>query len=83
MSGSDEIKNINWKHGDPVPNYADRKLLAEIITQEYFPVSARTLREWPLVALRPNKRVVYDVKEALAYVEERLATCPSYRQSKG
>lgn len=64
-----------------LPSYADRVTLAQIITDRLFPVSARTLRTWPLVAYRPNKRVVYRVDEALAYAADKLKTGPCYKQN--
>ena len=64
-----------------LPSYADRVTLARIITDHFFPVSARTLRTWPLVAYRPNKRVVYNVDDALAYAAHKLETAPCYKQN--
>ena len=82
MSGQMKSETAAWKPVDPVPHYADRVTLAQIITHKFFPVSPRTLRDWPLTALRPNGRVVYEVKEALSLAEDKLATCPRYRQSE-
>lgn len=78
MSSLTKRETAAWKPGNPVPHYADRVTPAQIITHKFFPVSPRTLRDWPLTALRPNKRVVYDVKEALSHAEDKLATCARY-----
>ncbi len=72
--------NIAWAPGDPLPMNADRATLARIISHHCFPVAARTLRKWPLVAIRPNKRVVYRVEDALEYAHERLKSAPTYKQ---
>ncbi|KAE9627826.1 hypothetical protein [Parasedimentitalea maritima] len=64
-----------------LPEYADRIELARIITEIYFPVSARTLRTWPLTVCRPSKRALHKTQEALDYAEHKLATAPRYRQN--
>lgn len=72
--------SLDWTPGGPLPKYADRGTLAQIISFHCFPVSARTLRDWPLVARRPNKRVIYDVTDALKYAEGLIDAAPAYKQ---
>ncbi|WP_138473294.1 hypothetical protein [Poseidonocella sp. HB161398] len=73
---------ILWSPGAPHPKYADRKTLAIIISHECFPVAPRTLRDWPLVAIRPGKRVIYDVQAALSYARALISAAPTYKQGK-
>ena len=72
-----------WSPGQPLPIYADRKTLAAIITHNFFPINHRTLERWPLTARRPNKAVVYHVKEALEYAERQLESACAYKQAWG
>lgn len=80
MTSSTPLDSMPWTPGAPLPLYADRATLSRIISHLYFPVAPRTLREWPLEAMTPNKRVVYNVSDALAYAQARLSTSPRYRQ---
>ncbi len=80
MSSPDTPTTINWTPGNQLPVYADRENLARIISHHCFPVAPRTLRQWPLVAIRPNKRVVYRVEDALEHAHARLKSAPTYKQ---
>jgi hypothetical protein len=66
--------------GAKLPEYADRNTLANIISSRFFPVTARTIRTWPLTVSHPNKKAVHPVAEALAYAEKKLKSSPSYKQ---
>ena len=72
-----------WSPDLPLPCYADRKTLAAIITHHFFPVSHRTLERWPLIARKPNKAVIYEVKPALEYAEQQLNNAYAYKQNGG
>ena len=74
-------QEIKWQPGQPLPHNADRKTLAAIITHTCFPISHRTIERWPLTARKPNKAVVYNVKEALQYAESQLASAYAYKQA--
>ena len=76
------FKSSNWEPGKPLPKYADRKILAAIITHYRFPISPRTLQTWPLTARHPNRAVVYDVNEAFEYAQSKLDLAPCYKQGK-
>ena len=48
---------------DVWPEFLDRHEAARYVTQRYFRVSARTVREWPLTSFRPAKRTVHRREE--------------------
>ena len=66
--------------GATLPEYADRGTLAQIITRRYFPISARTIRTWPLAVWHPNKKAVHKVSEALEYAERKMREASAVRQ---
>lgn len=68
-------KAITWKPGQPLPRYANRKTVAEIISHHYFPISPRTLQNqelWPLTYYKPNRAVVIEVAEAMAVAKDKM-----------
>lgn len=80
MTIPDRTLNPLCTCGAHLPEYADRHTLAAMITKRYFPVTARTIRTWPLTVSHPNKKAVHPVAEALAYAEHKLKSAPSYKQ---
>lgn len=68
---------------DQLPEYADRRTLAGIISKRYFPVTARTIRTWPLTVWHPNKKAVHNVREALEYAERKLKAAACFKQAEG
>ncbi len=70
------------KCGATLPEYADRQNLAAIISARFFPVTARTIRTWPLDVWHPNKKAVHRVDEALAYAEKKMKDAPASRQGR-
>lgn len=72
---------FEWTAEKPLPIYADRRTCAAIVTHFFFPVMPRTIATWPLVAKRPNRTVVYEVDELMAYAAKRLNEAYSYRQA--
>ena len=70
-----------WKEDRPLPKFADRDTCATIVSHFFFPVKPRTIATWPLVARRPNRCVVYDVSELLAYAQKRFNEAYSYKQA--
>lgn len=66
--------------GATLPEFADRAKLAAIITARYFPISARTIRTWPLAVWHPNKKAVHKVSEALEYAEKKMQATEPIRQ---
>lgn len=73
-------KRAVCKCGELLPEYADRATLAEIISKRLFPVTARTIRSWPLNVKHPNKKAVHNVREALDFAAKKLASSPGYKQ---
>lgn len=74
-------KNKHWHDDKTLPKFADRDTCAAIVTHFFFPVKPRTLATWPLVARRPNRCVVYEVSELMAYAEKRFKEAYSYKQA--
>jgi hypothetical protein len=66
-----------------MPNNADRKTLAAIISFELFPVSPRTMERWPLVVRRVNGRAIAKTSDALTIAENKLAKARSYKLGSG
>ncbi len=69
--------------GAELPEYADRQTLANIITKRLFPVTARTIRTWPLTVWHPNKKAVHNVQEALEHAEQKMKTANCFKQAEG
>ena len=74
-------KNKHWHDDKALPKFADRETCAAIVSHFFFPVKPRTLATWPLVARRPNRCVVYEVSELMAYAEKRFNEAYSYKQA--
>lgn len=72
--------STSWLPGTPLPRFADKATLAAIITHNFFPIRPRSLERWPLTARRPNKAVVYDVEEAMAFAQNKLNQAYAYKQ---
>lgn len=70
-----------WQEDRPLPKFADRETCAAIVSHFFFPVKPRTLATWPLVAHRPNRCVVYEVNELMAYAAKRFDEAYSYKQT--
>ena len=66
-----------------LPEFADRRTLADIVSKRYFPVTARTIRTWPLTVWHPNKKAVHNVREALEYAERKMESAVSFKQAEG
>ena len=81
-AGSDQISNyLGWTADKPLPVFADRRTCAAIVTHFFFPVMPRTIATWPLVARRPNGKVIYEVDELMAYAAKRFDQAYSYKQA--
>ena len=79
---SDQITSyLNWTADKPLPVFADRRTCAAIVTHFFFPVMPRTIATWPLVARRPNGKVIYEVDELMAYAAKRFDQAYSYKQA--
>ena len=65
----------------PMPKYADRETCAAIVSHFHFPVMPRTIATWPLIARRPNGRVVYKVEEVLEFASQKFKSAPVYKQA--
>ena len=72
---------LDWTADKPLPVFADRKTCAAIVTHFFFPVMPRTIATWPLVARRPNGKVIYEVDELMAYAAKRFDEAYSYKQA--
>ena len=71
---------LGWTADKPLPVFADRRTCAAIVTHFFFPVMPRTIATWPLVARRPNGKVIYEVDELMAYAAKRFDQAYSYKQ---
>ena len=72
---------ITWSAGSPLPAYANKTTVAAIISHLVFPISRRTIENWPLIARRPNRENVYNVEDALSLAKTKLEKSPSYKQA--
>jgi hypothetical protein len=81
-AGSDHISSyLDWTADKPLPVFADRRTCAAIVTHRFFPVKPRTIATWPLVARRPNGKVIYEVDEVMAHAAKRFDEAYSYKQA--
>ena len=74
-------KTLRWTADQPLPKYADRQTCAAIVTHFHFPVMARTIATWPLVARKPNRCVIYDVEEVLNFAQLKFQQAPAYKHA--
>ena len=72
---------ITWSAGSPLPAYANKTTVAAIISHLVFPISRRTIENWPMIARRPNRENVYNVEDALNLAKTKLEKSPSYKQA--
>ena len=72
---------ITWSAGSPLPAYANKTTVAAIISHLVFPISRRTIENWPMIARRPNRENVYNVEDALDLAKAKLEKSPSYKQA--
>ena len=72
---------ITWSAGSPLPAYANKTTVAAIISHLVFPISRRTIENWPMIARRPNRENVYNVEDALSLAKAKLEQSPSYKQA--
>ena len=72
---------ITWSAGSPLPAYANKTTVAAIISHLVFPISRRTIENWPMIARRPNRENVYNVEDALSLAKAKLEKSPSYKQA--
>ena len=59
-----------------LPRRVDRKTGAELVTLHFFPVTPRSLEDWPLVWRRVNGRAVGETAELFAVAQEKLDAAP-------
>jgi hypothetical protein len=62
-----------------LPVRVGRRVAAEIVTNNFFPVSYRTLERWPLNWRRINGRAVANTDELLAEAQRRVDEAPVIR----
>ena len=75
---SDAVENIR----SPLPARVDRRRGAELITEKFFPISARTLEVWPVTWRHVNGRATCDTHELLAVAKEKLEAAPAIAGGK-
>jgi hypothetical protein len=63
------------------PRLIDRKTAAALVSANYFSVSERTLRRWPLATRAINGRALLDREELIAHVERLIAKTQPVKQS--
>jgi hypothetical protein len=64
------------------PVRMDRRGLAAFITQEFFPVSPRSLERWPLAWQHVNNKAIGRTAEAAAVAASKLDEAPPIRSGK-
>ena len=74
---------VSWSAGQPLPRYVDRKTLAAIITDQYFPVSPRTLEKWPLLIRKVNGAAVCKTADAMAIAAAKFEAARTYKLATG
>jgi hypothetical protein len=60
-----------------LPPRVDRRRGADIVTQHFFPVSARTLERWPLAVQHVNGRSLIVTSELFKVAGARLEAAPA------
>ena len=58
------------------PRRVDRRTAAKIVTDEFFPVSHRTIEAWPLPTQRVNGKATLAVADLCALAEAKLQAAP-------
>jgi hypothetical protein len=64
------------------PEHSDRRGLAQLHTELFAPISARTFEEWPLVWKLVAGRAVTPTRAAIALAYERFQAAPEYRAGR-
>lgn len=59
-----------------LPKRVDRKVGAQLVSQHYFPISARTLECWPLKWQRINGRALVETAMLLEEAQRRVIEAP-------
>jgi hypothetical protein len=72
-----------WRPGDPTPVNVDAATAAAIVTQEFFPVSPRTIEAWPIPVRKPNGKKIYAVHDLKNYAQWLLDREPVMKQAAG
>jgi hypothetical protein len=62
-----------------LPRNVDRRVGAELVTQFFFPVSARSLEVWPLVWRHVNGKAVVATADLFAHADAKLSAAPAIR----
>lgn len=66
-----------------LPQRVDRRTGAALVTQNYFPVSPRTLEAAPLVWRRVNGKALCETAELFAWAQAKLDAAPPIRGGRG
>ena len=64
---------------ETAPEHSDRRGLAQIHTELFGPISARTFEEWPLPWRRVAGKAVTPTRGAIALAYERFQAAPEYK----
>ena len=64
---------------DALPTRVDRRRGAELVTQRFFPVSARSLERWGVPVRHVNGKAVMDTAELFAAAQAKLDAAPAIR----
>jgi hypothetical protein len=62
-----------------LPRNVDRKTGAELVTRFFFPVTQRTMEDWPLAWRRVAGRAVVPTPDLFDYAASRLTDAPAIR----
>lgn len=66
-----------------LPAYVDRRAGAAAISRYLFPVSPKTIEEWPLATRRVNKRAMIDTADLFAFALAKIRTAPLIMGGRG
>jgi hypothetical protein len=78
-NGTHKHSHISDVNISDLPARLDRRMAAQIITHNFFPVSHRTLETWPIRWRLVNGKALADTEEILAFAAQKLANAVSLR----
>jgi hypothetical protein len=61
----------------PLPQFVDYKTGEQVVSERYFPVTARALEKWPLPVKIINRRRHVPTDALIAHAEAKIAAAPS------
>jgi hypothetical protein len=77
MRPSPSIPGRHMSTDRPLPQFADYKTGAQIVSERCFPITARALEKWPLPVKIINRRRHVPTEALIAHAEAKIAAAPS------